>query len=64
MSEWYKNLAEDENKRLLSIGKKYKMKKNQQKTKQKQKQKILLWETIIFKNNDLEKSFHFSQRKD
>ena len=72
MSEWYKNLAEDENKRLLSIGKKYKMKKKQQKTKQKQKQKnknkkkslILLWETIIFKNNDLEKSFHFSQRKD
>ena len=73
MSEWYKNLAEDENKRLLSIGKKYKMKKkNKKKTKQKaktkkQKQKkslILLWETIIFKNNVLEKSFYFSQRKD
>ena len=66
MSEWYKNLAEDENKRLLNIGKKYKMKKSikkQNKTKQK-KSLILLWETIIFKNNDLEKSLHFSQRKD
>ena len=38
MSEWYKNLAEDENKRLLSIGKKYKMKKKT-KTKQNKKQK-------------------------
>ena len=73
MSEWYKNLAEDENKRLLSIGKKYKMKKKtktkrnkkqKQKNKNKKKSLILLWETIIFKNNDLEKSFHFSQRKD
>ena len=39
-------------------------KKQKQKNKNKKKSLILLWETIIFKNNDLEKSFHFSQRKD
>ena len=39
MSEWYKNLAEDENKRLLSIGKKYKMKKKQKQNETKSKNK-------------------------
>ena len=40
MSEWCKNLAEDENKRLLSIGKKYKMKKKTTKNKTKTKKKV------------------------
>ena len=39
MSEWYKNLAEDENKRLLSIGKKYKMKKKKKQNETKSKNK-------------------------